>query len=424
MKIPQKLLIICLVFSLSLVAQGTGELVLTTDYFYNYEIIYLLDLDLDNGANNPDIFQYSLEYTAPDGNGTPGSGTPIEIIIDFEMIANVPFLDWDSEQIFHIKTYPFEFNGSVTISTKDLDQNMDNLYYNDGRQVTGIEVEIADFLMSASQAEKLFYDLVNQQGQLPEGEYVFDFTVTPVNSPLSSINQHQVIEVSNPTSVDLVNPGGPLSDNMEIYTLYPLFQWETNDYMWNTLNCPECGTYIRICEYDQLIHSSIEEALNDRSSVPYPDTGGGEEVTPVPLGMGTNLYTAEKTFQYPFTEAKPLEEGHTYVWQVKKIYPTTSGPETVESDIYVFTIPLMSGESEAGTGGGTSGSGVNFYLQFLEQIIDADTYNQMFSGELENYSPTGVVTLNGVQQLTQDQLSALAAQVLAGQVTIQSITIE
>ncbi|MDO9548423.1 MAG: hypothetical protein Q7J65_05625, partial [Candidatus Marinimicrobia bacterium] len=139
-------------------------------------------------------------------------------------------------------------------------------------------------------------------------------------------------------------------------------------------------------------------------------------------GRGGDLLSADNTFQYPFSNSKPLEEGKTYVWQVQKVYPTTSGSELLESDIFVFSIPSVGGDD--GTGGGSTSGGTNIYLQILEQIIDADTYNALFSGELEGFFPTGVVTLNGTQQLTQDQLTALASQVLAGRISIKSINVE
>ena len=142
----------------------------------------------------------------------------------------------------------------------------------------------------------------------------------------------------------------------------------------------------------------------------------------VAAGAGRgDLLTANNTFQYPFSDAKPLEEGKTYVWQIKKVYPTTSGSEVIESDIFAFSIPAMGSEGESGT---RSSAATNTYLQILEQIIDADTYNAMFSGELEGFLPTGVVTLNDTQQLTQDQLQSLAAQILSGQISIKSISIE
>ena len=417
------MLLACIfIFALSPLSAQTGELRLETVYFNNFEVFYITDFDFNNGMNNPDIFEYSLSYTPLDGDGTPGSGTPINVSIVFEMIANIPSLGLDNRRIIYLKTLPFPFNGTVSISTKDLDLNMTGIFYDDGQgELTGIHKDEFDFIPAE--------DFTNLQtailsgAKLPAGDYIFDFTVEPEGViGIATVSQHMVVSVANPSTPDLVAPGGDLEDNIEIYSLYPLFQWESIDFMWTGANCPECGYSIRVSEYDPMLHSSIDEALNDQSNCPYPDLGLFYQLPAEIVAGGAGLYTAEKSFQFPFTDAKPLEEGNTYVWQVYKTFPTTSRSETVESGIFVFTIPAMGGEEESG--GTTQSGGSSVYLQILEQMIDADTFNQFFSGELEGYLPTGVVTLNDTQQLTQDQLSAIAGQLLAGQITIKSIGIE
>ena len=417
------ILSILLVFTFSSAVAQTGHLTLETVYFNNVEVFYIADFDFNNGMNNPDIFEYALRYEAPDATpGEPGSGTPIRIAIEFEIIANVPSLGLDNRRIIYIRTLPFDFNGEVAISTKNLDLNMDNIYYTDGREVTGIHKDEFEFI-----PEEEFTQLqtaILSGLKLPAGDYIFNFAIYPENSSEPPLSETQVISVGNPSDLELVSPGGALEDNIEIYSIYPMFQWESTDFMWTEGNCDECGYFIRVSEYNRWNHSSIEEALNDKANLPYPDNGRFYQLPSVIVAAGAgrgDLLTADNTFQFPFTDAKPLEEGKTYVWQIRKVFPTTSGSELLESDIFAFTIPSMGGDEESGT---ASGGSSNMYLQIMEQIIDADTYNALFSGELEGFLPTGVVTLNDTQQLTQDQLSALAAQVLAGQISIKSISVE
>jgi len=426
MKIKSNLLKLLSVFlvliSFNLFAQvENGNLELRTNYFYNFEIFYLADFDFNNGMNNPDIFEYQLSYTPNDGDGTPGSGTPITIKIEFEMIADVPSLGLDNRRIFYVLTKPFDFNGEVKISSRDLDMNMDNIYYERGEPVTGLGADETD-IMPEGEFEGIKQSVM-ATGKLPAGSYIFRFGILGLDNNVL-YREHQAITVSNPTTLNIVSPGGALEDGFEVYTLFPLFQWESPDFMWNEDNCPECGYFIRVAEYNSTIHSSIEEALTDISNLPYPDYGGYFRLPIVPVvSFGTTqLYTTDNSFQYPLTGAKPLENGKTYVWQIKKRYPTTSGVETVDSDIFAFTIPSLGGEETGGeTTGGTGGA--NQYLELLGQILDPDTYNQLFSGQLNGYLPTGVVTLNDTQ-LTQDQLSMLVGQFLSGQFTIQSITVE
>jgi len=395
----------------------TGQLTLSTIYFNNFEVFYIGDFDFNNGRNNPDIFEYSLSYFPSDYNGHSNSGTGINITVEFEMKANVPSLGLDNRRIFYVKTRPVNLSGEVRLSTKDLDLNVDEIYYTDGGPFD-VHTESSEF-MPESEFQAL-QSTVLAFGKLPAGDYIFNLVIDPVDATTQSpLSERNVVSVGNPSNLELVAPGGRLEDQLEIYNLYPWFQWESGDFMWTGSNCPECGYFIRISEYDPAIHSSVDEALNDLSNLPYPDNNQFYKLESTSVAAMADLYTAETSFQYPFSDAKPLESGKTYVWQVKKTYPTTSGPETIESDIYAFTIPEMGEE-----GGTTQAGGINIWLQMLEQMLDADTYNLLFTGELIGYTPTGIVTLNETQQLTQDQLSAIIAQLLAGQITIQSVGVE
>lgn len=413
MKMKSKILaVIVLASALSLHAQqAQGTLSLETNYFYNLETFYILDFDFNNGLNNPDFFSYSLSYIPSSLNGAP-----IRIRIEFEMTANLPSLNLNNRRIFYILTQPFDFKGEVTISSRDLDLNMKNIYYTTGEPLTGIQIDESDFLPQ-SEIKKIQNTLM-ASGKLPSGNYIFNFSILDENNQVLK-SQNQVISIANPTTLDLVSPGGQLDNKFEISTLYPLFQWESIDFMWSSINCPQGGYYIRVSEYNPAKHSSLEEAINDRANLPYPDNGQFFRlpIIPVANAVGTGLYTANNTFQFPLTGAKVLEAGKTYVWQIKKVYPTTSGPETVESPIFAFKI------TDTGTSRRTANTAQ--YMQMLEQLIDPSVLENLLNGELNGFSPTGVVTLNNTTQLTIDQLSVLINQVLAGKITIKPpITIE
>ncbi|MDD5765594.1 MAG: hypothetical protein PHW79_05020 [Candidatus Marinimicrobia bacterium] len=402
------LAVVILMSSLSLNAQqAQGTLTLATNYFYNMETFYLLDFDFNNGKNSPDFFSYSLSYQPNDINGEP-----IKICIEFEMSADIPSLNLTNSRVFYIKTQPFDFKGEVTISSQDLDMNMKNIYYTDGKPLTGIRIDESEFLPK-SQRKKI-ESMIMTFGKLPSGNYMFNFSILNEAGAMLK-NQSQTISIANPATLDLISPGGALEENFVISTLYPVFQWESIDFMWSPANCSECGYYIRVAEYNQSRHSSIEEALNDRANIPYPDNGRFLKLPSIPVSniSAANLYTADNTFQFPLTGAKALENGKTYVWQIQKTYPTTSGPETVESPIFAFSTTASENLNAAQ------------YLRLLEQLIDPSLLESLLKGELNGYSPTGVVTLNNSQQMTFEQLSALVTQALAGTITVKPpITIE
>ncbi|HOO15200.1 MAG TPA: hypothetical protein PLF00_08780, partial [Candidatus Marinimicrobia bacterium] len=106
-----------------------------------------------------------------------------------------------------------------------------------------------------------------------------------------------------------------------------------------------------------------------------------------------------------------------YVWQIRKTFPTTSGPESVLSPIFAFKIQSI---------GQTSYTGIDVsqYLVLINQIPEINPEWFKAGGLLYGYVPTGTVILNGNQSITLEQLSVLVGQLMTGQVSIKSITIE
>ena len=402
MKFKLKYLLLMGLLVTTLMAQSSGTLSLRTDYFYNFEVYYLLDFDFNNGRNNPDMFSYSLSYAPNDGV------TPIKIKLEFEWIANIPAMNISNKRILYIISRPFDINGEITLTSKDIDQNMRNIYYTDGRQCN-ISVDHLE-----QELESLQSIILSTGGKLPAGSYVFTLNITDQNDNFLK-NQTQTIEVSNPSTLDLISPGGELEDNFEIATPLPTFQWESIDFMWSRTNCNECGYSIRVAEYDATKHNSVDQALKDRANLPYPDNGGYYQLSSAQVANagGLDLYTAGTIFQYPLTGARPLEAGKTYVWQIKKTFPTTSGSEIVSSPIFAFKI-MSTGQT----------NDMSEFLTLLNQIPDFNPEWFKDGGELYGYTPTGTVTLNDTQILTLENLSALVVQFLTGQITVKSITIE
>jgi len=411
------LLIIPLIIGITSLQAGFLEL--RTNYFYNFETYFISDFDFDEGSNNPDIFSYTLSYT----EATEGEG-PIEIKIEFQMIANIPSLGLDNDRVFYIKTDPFEFLGEITLTSRDIDLNIDNIYYTGGPNI-GEPVDLGGVEESEFISEDMFNNIqqvVMSSGKLPAGTYLFDFSILNVSDAVLK-NQKQVIEISNPSTLDLIAPGGTMGEENEIYTLYPQFQWESEALMWNSDYCPHCGYAIRVSEYDPTRHSSLDEAINDQSNLPFPDDGGYYTIAGNLVHAPTNLYQAQNYFQYPSTDAAPLEQGKQYVWQITKIYPTTSGSQTQESDIYIFSIPTMGGGAEEE--GETGGSNITQYMQIIEQLIGTEQFSNLFvGGPLDGYTPTGTILLNNTQQITMDQLTGLVNQAVTGQITIQNVTVQ
>ena len=392
MKIDTNVIKIFLLAAITLftVTNSFGQVIVRVDEHVspdNIVIFYIGDFDFTDASANPLIFQYRIS-----------ADNTVEVEMELRMNATVPSLGLINEQILYAKTNPFTITAPITISNRDIDENTDEIFDENGNPV---EFSVFETDQLDSDTQKDLTDQVTQSGKLPAGLYTFELLVTStgVDDPptIYSFENPKIIEISNPTTLDLVGPGGYLSEEFEIFTLFPIFQWESQG----------CEYAIRVSEYDPAVHSSVEEALNDVSNLPFPDDGSyfaGDD--------GEGLEST--TLQYPLTGAKLLEYGKTYVWSVKKTCITTAGEEERNSDIYAFKIPNISGEGD-GTGAGvTSGVIADPVLAALQSIL-GDAFDGLFSGngEVAGYTTVASVLLNG-ETAGAEAVSDLAEKILSG----------
>lgn len=362
----------------------------------NIVIFYVGDFDLTDASSNPLIFQYRISSTV----------YPIEVEMELEMNATVPALDLQGVQILFARTDPFRLTAPITISNRVIDEGTEEIIDEEGNPVN-FSVAQTDQLDSNTQDELV--DAVTQSGKLPAGVYTFSLSVRVTDGSDTEIvytfENPKILEISNPTTLDLIAPGGSVGEELEIFTLFPIFQWESQG----------CEYFIRLSEYDPTIHSSIEEALNDISNLPFPDDGGY-------FGGDDGEGLESTTLQYPLTGAKELEYGKSYAWSVRKICETTAGPEERNSDIYVFRIADLAGDSDAGPGAG--GVITDPVISALQTII-GDAFDGLFSGdgELAGFGQVSNIVLNG-EAAAAEAVTELAEKMLSGEITAVQIEIE
>ena len=179
----------------------------------------------------------------------------------------------------------------------------------------------------------------------------------------------------------MIAPGGALADTAsnEIYTSYPVFQWDSDPCM-----VPGgCEFLIRVAEFIPSDHSSVEQAIESTTRLPLDQS----------LGFYATGYGAT-SFQYPSSGAGDLEPGSVYVWQIKKILPTTFGEEELLSEILTFKVKDFSEESDSDDG---ADGGSDMVIQLLQTLLDEGDFEQIFgeNGSLSGYSSTGTILLNG-----------------------------
>ena len=339
-----------------------------------YVTYYLSMVDINTGESNMPIFlsELSRESGAPDSIG---------VDIEFEIIIDSDALGVDHETLVKVETtQPLILSAPIHLSNMDLNLTTDQIFDDQGNPVA-LHLDITEQL-DMEQAEQMFSAIV-QTGQLPDGVYTFRVVATSENG--EQIVKEDVLNISNPASLQLVSPGGILSDTTinEVYTSYPVLQWESDpcNYIDPMTGESGCEYFIRVAEFKSQEHSSMDQAIESVTRLPLDQSLGFE-----PIGFGVT------TFQYP-TDGGDLEAGKVYVWQVRKDLTTTSGTEQLLSDIMSFKVKdFTSSESDDTGADDTTPAGI-----VLRSLIGDDLADRIFGagGQAAGMSANGNITLNG-----------------------------
>ena len=339
-----------------------------------YVTYYLSMVDINTGESNMPIFMAELRRQ-------DGAPEQVDVDIEFEIIIDSDALDVDNETLVKVETtQPLQLTEPIFISNMDLNMSTDALFDISGNPVT-LNLDISQ-QMDLTDAEQMMSVIV-QTGQLPNGIYTFRVTATAGNG--QQIVREDILNISNPTLLQLMSPGGILADTTinEVYTTYPVFQWESDPCNYVDPNSGEsgCEYYIRVSEFRSEEHSSIDQAIESVTRLPLDQSAGFERV-----GYGFT------TFQYP-TDGGDLEPGKVYVWQIRKDLITTSGTEQVLSDIMAFKVKDFTSSPNEDVGSeDTTPVGM-----LLRTIIGEDLANRMFGsgGQVSNMVANGNIFLNG-----------------------------
>ena len=382
------------IFSLSFVLVLSvirSQTITLSGEIFEYATYYLNSFDLGTGATNVQIFRYQLS----------SDQYPVDVKIRFRTSMLSPALGINNEQtIIEIQTNSFSLQAPLILDNRDISSETTFIYDMDSPpnsvQLTGQVIESID----PTQADAILQSIL-ATGQLADGEYTFEVEILS-NSDQSLALDSRTILVQSPVSVSLESPGGLLTDTLDnnIYTTFPIFQWFSQP-------CSGCNTFIRVAQYNPETHSSAEEAIEDQRVLPFDQS---EDWYPI-----DNI----NSYQYPPSDAYPLEEGNVYCWQVMMTMPTTSGTEEMISSIFSFMINQSDG------GNANNSSAMNTLLIALEQVLGQDQFNAFFGSgnELQGFIPTGQIEINGVGA-DESSLNYLLNQINSDTYQIQSIVVE
>ena len=346
---------------------------------------YVSSFDFNTGETDIDFFRYRIVQDYDQINPI----TTKTLILEYTISIYSPQMGFHSKtDIFEGKLKILDVTGDVVV------HNSDFSIYTDA--ISGYDViPQIDSYPSQSVMDNMLSTIM-QTGKLPDGNYSFTVELFNENESTPMDRIERSIEVYSPVFLELVTPGGNLSDTTDtkIFSTYPVFQWVT-DY------CPDCDYGIRVCEFMPDRHSSLSEALDDVSNIP--------------LSQSEDFYKLGNinSFQYPSSGVIDLQPGKYYVWQIQRSFQSSVGPENSLSNIHLFKVE-------------SPGIGEGGELEIIQTLIGEGKYNELFGrdGELRGFKISGgSIWING-EEMPANQLNQLASQVQQGTLKIKEVEVE
>ena len=372
----------------SLIAQASLE-----GQFFEYTSYYISNFNINTGESDAPLFRFRIR----------SDSYPIYTKIWFRASLLSPSLGLDSrETLTEIESNVFQMKEDIIIDNRNFSTNTNTLL-DEGNPPNVVPVVIRTIDAINPSDFELVTSAMMSRGKLADGEYRFELKIYSGSSEFDiqlTDQDSKTIIVESSSGVNLESPGGELSDSLfnVVYTPYPIFNW-------NKGNCKNCFTYIRIAEFKNGYHSSMEEALRDERMLPYNQSLEWFNLSDI------------STFQYPTSDARPLEYGKTYVWQIKVEIPTTNGYEDELSSVYAFK---LADPSES-----ASIKMLNSSQQSLIEALGEDQYNALFGidGPLAGYRITNNIIINN-SNVNQNILNQILSKMSKKEILINSVTVE
>ena len=361
--------------------------------FFEYTSYYISNFNVNTGESDVPLFRYRIH----------SDSYPIYTKIWFRASLLSPSLGLDNrETLTEIESNVFQMMDDIIIDNRNFSSNTSSLLDEaNPPNIVNVMIRTLDSI-NPSNFESVT-SAIMASGKLPDGEYRFELKLysglSEFDVLLTSQDSKSII-VESPSGINLESPGGVLSDTLfnSIYTTYPVFNW-------NKGNCNNCNTYIRLAEFKKEYHSSLGEALRDERMLPFNQADEWYKLSDI------------STFQYPTSDARPLEYGKIYVWQIKAEISTTNGYEDELSSIYAFKISNPSESAKVKT--------QNINQQNLIKALGEDQYNALFGvdGPLTGYSITNKIILNN-SNINQTILNQILTNLAKNELSINSISIQ
>lgn len=365
-KLRTSLLAITLVFGL-VTTSPTLSQVLTIDASLGIpsgSVIFLSDLNITTSGILSNLVQVTI-------SANPQTNVTLAFAFESDKFG----------RILEATSKPFLLNGSLTF---------DNRVFASGGSFNNIQID----QFRAFRINDLIEE-ITRTGRLPDDQYRFVLQLLPTNPSIPSDQVTVPLDISNPTTLSLVSPGGVAGGGecYELFTTLPLFQWDSNADRFEITICEQLPT-----------NSTPEDIMQNQPRV---------QMT---LVSGIN-FVGKPSFLYPASGVFPLQEGHTYYWQVNGVVDSPSGQVRLPSEIWCFSVASL----------GNPGTGLSAQqlLNALTNALGGGDFDALFAagGPLEGYSPTGVMIVDG-KRVDMAALMQLLNQFKAGSRKVKGITVE
>jgi hypothetical protein len=251
-------------------------------------------------------------------------------------------------------------------------------------------------------------DQILATGKLPSGIYRFDFIVL-----LNGVEQDRTyleIDITNPSSLDLIGPGTPAGRGVPGISLtpFPFFRWTSNLTRFR----------LTVAEKLPMVHDSASPAEIIQDRVRFERVVSLDPARTGSIAADGTEYTATTSYLYPAAGVWPLEQGKSYYWQITGLVPGSGVETELPSEIWAFTIQESGGLSLSSTS----------RLSELLTTLRSDSGTDMGAsfgegGELDGFTMTGRFWLNG-SWITYEQLQAILLKLASGEYTILETRVE
>ncbi|MCF7824300.1 MAG: hypothetical protein K9N35_09040 [Candidatus Marinimicrobia bacterium] len=346
-----------------------------------WDFISVLDYNQNFGPGSPLLFSYRID---------PGDTMARDIGFKISLTTSAREFESAASGYPTLLEYSFslDLEAPLTIDNTKFDIDSDNNTLID-ELGNVVRVKNARYTgITESSMRDLLSDFASSGGNLPEGTYSFQFLITaPSGFELNTDDFESITVLTSrvPAGITLGSP----RDEETVSGANPFFEW-------TSFGCDDY--YIRIAEYNPLLHSSPDDAINSESSLPYPDNHDF-----YPLGNATSLLYEGI--------GRPLEVGKTYVWQIKKKCISNRDDKWEQSQVQSFNILETNSRTETPC------------QQQLRNVLGDNQYNVLFgvNGPLEGYGECAEISLDG-NGISATDFESLLVQLINGVYEIESVT--